>query len=74
VNVADDGAIFLGKMFHRAVFTPILKRPKEFVFKRNTARTTAKLVTGGIGNSENFEHFVKGGLRHAKEFFELAIA
>jgi hypothetical protein len=31
-------------------------------------------VTGGIGSTENFEQFVKTGLRHAKEFFELAIA
>ena len=60
VNVTDDGIVFVGKVFHSAVGTPVFQRKQEFVFDlQSCGGLAAALVQYLVGCLQDFKQPMK---------------
>ena len=74
VNVTFYGVVFVGKMFHRAVLSPVLEHDEESVFdKQFSGRFAAELVELFVGFLYDFEHIEKGLSFDTEKTFELCV-
>jgi len=75
VNVTDDRIVFVGKVFHRLIGSPVLEREEESVFDPQfCGRLAAELVEFFEGFLEDFQHVVKGFSFDTEKLFELSVA
>jgi len=75
VNVTFNGVVFVGKMFHCSVLSPVLEHDEESVFdKQFRGRFSAEFVELLVGNLQDCEHVEKGLPFDTEESFELSIA
>ena len=75
MNVPDNCVVFISKVFHRDIGTPVLERDQESVFDSQFrgwfAAVLVKCVEGCL---EDFQHLVKGLSFDSEESFELSVA
>ena len=75
VNVTDDRIVFVRKVFHRLIGSPVLEGEEETVFDfQFRGRPAAELMEFFEGGLEDFQHFEKGVSFDTEELFEFSVA